>query len=212
MAKLTLTDISTGYSSTSVINANNALIETALENTLSRDGTSPNQMNANLDMNSNKIVNVTDGTNNQDAVTLAQLNAASIVASTIAGTAVTIADANGYFTGTTAEGIFDEIGDPSEGALYGSTTPQTLTGAGAVNLTTSTTWIVTTGADALTLADGVEGQRKFIIMKTDGGDGTLTPTTLGNGTTITFDDVGDSANLLFTNSAWYFMGGTATLA
>ena len=71
---------------------------------------------------------------------------------------------------------------------------------------------MTTAADALTLADGTEGQVKFIVMKTDGGDGTLTPTNLGNGTTITFDDVGDSAFLLFTNSAWHFMGGTATLA
>ena len=91
-------------------------------------------------------------------------------------------------------------------------TPQTLSGAGAVNLTTSITWLVTTGANALTLADGKEGQVKVIIMKTDGGAGTLTPTSLGNGTTITFDDVGDSALLIFTNSAWHFMGGTATLA
>lgn len=91
-------------------------------------------------------------------------------------------------------------------------TPQTLTGAGAVNVTSKVTWVVTTGANALTLAAGVEGQEKFIVMKTDGGDGTLTPAALGNGTTITFDDAGDSAHLVYTNSAWYFMGGTATLA
>jgi len=40
-------------------NANNALITTALNNTLSRDGTSPNQMGASLDMNGNKILNGT---------------------------------------------------------------------------------------------------------------------------------------------------------
>lgn len=85
-------------------------------------------------------------------------------------------------------------------------TPQTLTGAGAVNLTTRVTWIVTTGADALTLADGVEGQEKFIVMKTDGGDGTLTPTSFANGSTITFNDVGDSVHLLFTNASWHLMG------
>jgi len=105
----------------------------------------------------------------------------------------------------------DDVRCPSRAAWY-SGTPQTLTDAGAVNLTTSTTWVVTTGAAALTLADGSEGQRKFIVMKTDGGAATLTPTNLGNGTTITFDDVGDSADLLFTNDAWHFMGGTATLA
>jgi hypothetical protein len=48
-------------------------------------------------------------------------------------------------------------------------------------------------------------------MKTDGGIGTLTPTSLGNGTTIIFDDAGDSADLVFTNSAWHMIGGTATL-
>lgn len=55
MAKLTLTDIATGYSATSVINANNQAIETAIENTLSRDGSTPNDMNADLDMNGNKV-------------------------------------------------------------------------------------------------------------------------------------------------------------
>ncbi len=85
-------------------------------------------------------------------------------------------------------------------------TPQTLTGAGAVDVVTSTTWVVTGAADALTLADGEEGQIKFIIMKTDGGDGTLTPTNKFGFSTITFNDVGDSVQLLFTNGAWYVVG------
>lgn len=40
------------------INANNLAIENAVENTLSRDGTTPNQMSNNLDMNSNRILNL----------------------------------------------------------------------------------------------------------------------------------------------------------
>ena len=76
MAKLTLTDISSGYNSTTTINANNALIEAALENTLSRDGSSPNTMSAALDMNSYNINNLPNATQNQQPVTLAQ--AASI--------------------------------------------------------------------------------------------------------------------------------------
>jgi len=93
-----------------------------------------------------------------------------------------------------------------------SQSASTRTGAGAIDITSTITWIVTDGADALTLADGAEGQIKFLVMKTDAGAGTLTPANLGNGTTITFDDVGDSALLLFTNAAWHMMGGTATLA
>jgi len=105
----------------------------------------------------------------------------------------------------------DDVRCPSREPHYGET-PQTLTNAGAVSLTTPITHLVTTAPAAVTLADGTEGQRKFIVMKTDGGTATLTPTNLGNGTTITFDDAGDSADLLFTNAAWHFMGGTATLA
>lgn len=72
MAKLTLTSIASGVntnSSITAINANSDAIETALENTLSRDGTSPNTMGANLDMNSHKIVNLTTPTANTDAAT-----------------------------------------------------------------------------------------------------------------------------------------------
>lgn len=91
---------------------------------------------------------------------------------------------------------------------------QTLTGAGAVDLTHRVTHVVSTGANALTLADGSEGQRKTIVMITDAGDATLTPTNFaGNpSNTITFNDVGDTAELFFTNGSWHFMGGTATVA
>ena len=58
MAKLTLNDISGGYQTADAYNTNNTLIEAALENTLSRDGSTPNQMEADIDMNSNDISNV----------------------------------------------------------------------------------------------------------------------------------------------------------
>jgi hypothetical protein len=64
MAKLTLTDIAAGYGLVGTINANNALLETALENTLSRDGTTPNTMSADLDMNSQQITNLPTPTAN----------------------------------------------------------------------------------------------------------------------------------------------------
>lgn len=57
MAKLTLQNISAGYVSTAALNANFDAIETALENTLSRDGTAPNQMEADLDLNGNDVLN-----------------------------------------------------------------------------------------------------------------------------------------------------------
>lgn len=99
---------------------------------------------------------------------------------------------------------------PGNGLLDG--TPQALSGPGAIDPAEPITLLTTTGADALTLADGVDPQLKIIIMAVDGGPGTLTPDNLSNGTSITFDDVGDSALLVFANGSWNFIGGTATLA
>lgn len=77
MAKLTLNDITTGYGSETRYNANNDLIEAALENTLSRDGTSPNTMGASLDMNSNSIINLPSPTGAGHAANKAYVDANS---------------------------------------------------------------------------------------------------------------------------------------
>lgn len=60
MAKVVLDDLSTtlANSAASTLNANNTKLEAALEKTLSRDGTGPNQMEADFDMNNNDILNV----------------------------------------------------------------------------------------------------------------------------------------------------------
>jgi hypothetical protein len=61
MSKLDLQDLASLANDDSVIatvNSNNAATTAAMEQTLSRDGTSPNQMNATLDMNSRPIINL----------------------------------------------------------------------------------------------------------------------------------------------------------
>lgn len=84
---------------------------------------------------------------------------------------------------------------------------QALSGPGAVNITQPVTKFSSTAAgNALTLADGVEGQLKTIvyIAETAGGDtGVLTPTNLGAGTTITFNAVGDACILQFLGTDWW---------
>lgn len=83
------------------------------------------------------------------------------------------------------------------------TTNQSLSGPGAINLVTKKTNITTTGTDAFTLADGYNGQIKIITMVTDGGDGTLTPSTPFGYATIVFDAVGDNVTLEFIQgSGW----------
>ncbi len=88
-------------------------------------------------------------------------------------------------------------------------TVQALSGAGAVSLNTLHTQLTTTGAQAQTLANGVNGQIKIITMVADGGDGTLTPATFANGSTITFNDVGDSVLLIYnTTGGWALVSNT----
>lgn len=76
MSKITLNNLASLQNETSAINTingNNDILEAAMDNTLSRDGTAPNYMESNLDMNSNKIINLPDATSQQEPVTLSQL-------------------------------------------------------------------------------------------------------------------------------------------
>lgn len=82
----------------------------------------------------------------------------------------------------------------------------TLTAAGAVSVVTPVTYLVTSGAIAITLANGYEGQRKLIIMHTDGGTATLTPANFANGTTIVFDDEFDNWEGIFHAGSWWNIG------
>lgn len=61
MSKITLNNVGSLIDATTAkttINSNSAVIQTAFDNTLSRDGTSPNTMGSSLDMNSNQILNL----------------------------------------------------------------------------------------------------------------------------------------------------------
>ena len=101
------------------------------------------------------------------------------------------------------------------GAVVGSV--QALSGAGAVNVTTLTTAFTSTATgNALTLADGVAGQLKAVVYVAEaaGADtGVLTPTNFGNGTTITFNAVGESVLLQFLGTDWWIVSNNgATVA
>jgi len=78
MAKVTLNDLTSNFGSQTLHNTNNATIETELnDKVLYRDNPSgeANQMENDLDMNSNRILNLVDAINGQEPVTLDQLNA-----------------------------------------------------------------------------------------------------------------------------------------
>lgn len=78
MAKLTLKTFASAFNSWQNLNFNNTATSTAMENTLSRDGTAPNQMGAVLDMNSNRIINLVAPVYPTEPVRLSDLIAGSI--------------------------------------------------------------------------------------------------------------------------------------
>lgn len=59
---------------TALINENFTTIKNAIDNSISRDGAAPNFMNANLDMNSYRIINVAEAVDENDVVTLKTVN------------------------------------------------------------------------------------------------------------------------------------------
>lgn len=73
MPKVTLNRIATDQQVVETTNANAATMEQAFENTLSRDGTAPNQMEADFDMNLNRILNCANGIDDTDAINRKQL-------------------------------------------------------------------------------------------------------------------------------------------
>jgi hypothetical protein len=77
MSKLTLTNLTSFPSDSTAVtvyNANNAAIVAALENTMSRDGTSPNQLTNTVDVNSQQILNLPQPATANSPLRLQDLN------------------------------------------------------------------------------------------------------------------------------------------
>jgi len=129
MAKLVLNDVGALTSFTTAaanINANSALTETAMENTLSRDGTAPNQMAATLDMNSNSIVNLPAPATTTSPLRLQDLNSfigggtiTSLPAGGATNAVLAKTSATDYAVGWTNSPIFTapQLGTPASGVM-----------------------------------------------------------------------------------------------
>jgi len=73
----------------------------------------------------------------------------------------------------------------------------------------------TIGADDVdaALTDGVGGQRIIInLYATGGGNLVVTPANLYNGTTLTFDVLGEACELIFVGTEWIMISGNCTIA
>lgn len=92
-------------------------------------------------------------------------------------------------------------------------TPQTLGSPGIVNITTPITHL---SADAtggtLQIPTGSNGQVKILVMtSSSGGTYTINNANLAANANVVFGQAGHSAQLLFTNSKWFVVGGTANV-
>ena len=105
----------------------------------------------------------------------------------------------------TSANVFNKI--PTWIALAG--TPQALSGAGVLNLTTSITNCTSTGAgQVVSLADSTQaGQIKIVAHTVDGGSVRVTPATMDGGSYFTLDAVGDTVVFIWNDSAWQAIGG-----
>ncbi len=79
---------------------------------------------------------------------------------------------------------------------------ENVTGGGALSTTTGVSLISTTDTEEYTLADGIEGQIKILVMKVDGGNATITPDNLIGWTSIRFNNVHDNVQLLYGSTGW----------
>lgn len=99
-----------------------------------------------------------------------------------------------------------------DGFLAFDATAEAVSAAGAtvaINVTSAmsniTSTATTDGVNALTLADGVQGQIKILTLIVDGGDVQIDPANFLNGASITMEDAGDSATLIFNGSNWQIL-------
>ena len=190
----TLSDVTVGadLNVTGDVTANTATVVNlvATNITATGSGTQTISAGANIELDATNCVLVTDTPFRLANLTTVERDA---IASPV----------NGDIIYNTTDNKFQGYATSAWEDLQGSVNSvQQISGPGAISLATPITEITTTGTDSYTLADGVIGQTKIIIMIVDGGDATITPTTFATGTTITMADVNDNITLLYGANGW----------
>ena len=113
----------------------------------------------------------------------------------------------------TVANLLANAADPTlSGNIKIGGTVQLLAAAGAISLTSPITHLTSDASGGtLTISSGVQGQIKYITMiANSGGTYTISSNVAGSGS-IVFNNVGDTAQLLFTNNKWFVIGGTASV-
>ena len=114
-------------------------------------------------------------------------------------------DVTGSVFGDDSTVLVDGVNNTLHGVVLGGM--QVIAGPGVINLTTTSTEIITTGTDAFTLANGVSGQIKHIIKMGGASTATITPASFANGTSIELNATYDTVSLLYTTGGWVVTAG-----
>jgi hypothetical protein len=114
----------------------------------------------------------------------------------------------------TVANFLADLTDPNlQGNIKITGTPQTLSSGGIVDLTTPTTYLSIGGTPAgITIPNGANGQIKILLTTVASGGSYTLSSNVANNANIIFNNVGDTATLMYNNNKWFMIGGTATVA
>lgn len=196
------TTISSSHASQGVLNDNFEAINTALENTVSLDGSTPNTMTGDLDMGSNDIINIENIT-----VTSMTINGVGVTPSSIAATpaasSITITDSGGHFSSGNVEGSLQEVGvivkDQAVTNLIGLTPTD-----GVFLVGDGTNWV----GESTTTAQTSLGISSFAQTLLDDADASAVLTTLGISGSASPESalIGSTISVTGSGSNWIFSG------
>lgn len=104
-----------------------------------------------------------------------------------------------------------DLTDPNlQGNIKITGTPQTLSSGGIVDISTPTTYLSIGGTAAdITIPNGANGQIKILLTTASSGGSYTLRSNVANNANILFANVGDTATIIYTNSKWFMIGGTA---
>jgi len=183
----TVSSITTGHASITALNANFTALKEGFDNTLSRDGSSPNTMSADIDLNGNDLNNVAalKNTSGQDivALTLGYMNTAN-TAATNAGNSATA----------------------SASSASSSATSATASGNSATASASSATGAASSAASAASTLDTFDD--RFLGAKSSNPSVDNDGDALATG--ALYFNTGDNNMRVYNGSAWQAVGPTTT--
>lgn len=162
--QVTLKDIQSGFQSVSAINSNNALIEEALSKSLDRTSNTDNAMQVDLDMNSNRVLNLPEATSPLEPIRKQEFDIITaafaaledeVAAAEASATAAATSAANAAGSATTAEGHKDAAAASATAAQVAETASEAAQAAAETaegNASTSETNAASSASQAATSA------------------------------------------------------------